>query len=102
VVDVDAPPPAEAAPATAPTHQAEDVDRETGEVRTPAPPDELTSSTPWPHEGKLKGIPVKDWPGAMLKWAIVPGRKLGERTDEWQQVAKEELERRTTAPKPAA
>jgi len=26
----------------------------------------------------------------MLKWAIVPGRKLGERTDEWQQVAKEE------------
>jgi len=61
-------------------------------------PDEITSTTPWPYEGKLHGVALKDWPAPMLKWAIVPGRALGDRTDEWQQAAKEELERRAAKP----
>jgi hypothetical protein len=105
-VDVKEPPPAtdvEAVP--------DNVDLETGEVleetSPPAPaaaalPDDITSTTPWPHEGRLKGVPVRDWELAMLKWAVVPGRKLGDRTDEWQHVIREELERRARAPKPVA
>jgi len=59
--------------------------------------DAITSSTPFPY-GKLQGKPVKDWPLPMLKWAIAPGRNFGPRTDEWQQVSREELQRREAKP----
>jgi len=59
--------------------------------------DAITSATPFPY-GKLQGKALKDWPEAMLKWALVPGRNFGPCTDDWQLAMREELRRREAKP----
>ncbi len=53
-----------------------------------------TSKIPTTPAARKPGPAIADDAGAP---SPAPGRRLGDRADEWQQVAKEELERRTAA-----
>ena len=57
--------------------------------------DEPTSTTPWPNEDKLKGKTLAQWSERALLWLLEPGRKVGEHTETWQALAKDELKRRS-------
>lgn len=61
----------------------------------------ITGDTPWPS-GTHAGTKISALPDAVLRWAIEPGRKLGDRTADLQAACELELEsrseRRTATP----
>lgn len=53
------------------------------------------AKTPFPHRSPVYGKPITEWPHNLLLWACEPGRKLGLQTEVWQQLAREEVKRRS-------
>ena len=56
-------------------------------------PDPITPATPWPS-GENEGVPINLLPDKFLRWATADGRKLGDRTLEWQAACSDVLDSR--------
>lgn len=61
----------------------------------------ITRDTEW-NLGQYAGTKVRDLPLDFLKWAVEEGRKLGDRTTDWQDAFNMELDERAAASAPHA
>jgi hypothetical protein len=76
------------------TQDVEDAAGDRPHEPEPEPePEPITRDTPLTF-GRYSGTPLKDLATAVLEWAVVPGRRFGPRTEEWQRAMKAELDRR--------